>query len=832
MQISKLILSGCKRLMLNNIQHIVFTPTSLYQLILGTNGSGKSTLLEELSPLPSVGKHYIKNGYKKIYIEHLGVQYVLSSVFKTSSGDHSFIRITNGVEEELNPGSTGQVQKVLVEQYFGITPMIHQMLIGKVKFTNLTPAKRREWITMLCSADYSYAVNVYQKLRSGSRDAQGALKHTKQRLYNETAKLERLQAADDLEERYQKLHQELSVLFSEQQRQSTPLSELHQRYQQLVQELEQSSKIIFQETPLLQEENRTYGFSSLDGVREALQDTQTEREVNRALREQLGNEFQELTDLIGELKANNVEDSDSLAKQLASLEQESVQKASQLEAYQTLKAEPDAACRALYEALGQLTLCLRNLPPNKERLYTKQRVEEANKQQDTLKRKIEYQTNQIANLERRQQHLLALKEEQCPNCNHRWVPGRSDQEVAKLKEQISQGDALVSNLKEELNDLQVFLEDADEYRVHFAALRRLSQEHPRLIDLWDNILNDTRLMDDPSSLIGSVGVFQGDVEIHVVLAENQKKKERLQTLLHNTTNTQGGSEGLEKRLKVVDENLQQVTKTLTELTAREQKLKDFYKEVKRYLESVEKIELLLEESQTLYSELMEGERQTIIQQTIIGHQDELSRLQLRRSEKATLEGIIKDLEKDQVTLDQDQKALALLASALSPTDGLIAEQLMGFIQNLVAHVNQFIASVWTYEMKVQGCGVESGDLDYKFPFTVNDGQGTLVVPDISDGSEAQLEIINLAFRLVMMLYLKLEEYPLYLDELGRSFDEQHRKNVMDFVKRLTDGGNYTQMFMVSHFAAEYGAFTQAEVLVLSDTNIAVPHRHNEHVEIA
>jgi hypothetical protein len=42
---------------------------------------------------------------------------------------------------------------------------------------------------------------------------------------------------------------------------------------------------------------------------------------------------------------------------------------------------------------------------------------------------------------------------------------------------------------------------------------------------------------------------------------------------------------------------------------------------------------------------------------------------------------------------------------------------------------------------------------------------------------------------------------------------------------------FTQLYMVSHYQASYGAFTQAEICVLDQTNIEIPKglTYNQHV---
>jgi len=84
---------------------------------------------------------------------------------------------------------------------------------------------------------------------------------------------------------------------------------------------------------------------------------------------------------------------------------------------------------------------------------------------------------------------------------------------------------------------------------------------------------------------------------------------------------------------------------------------------------------------------------------------------------------------------------------------------------------------------------------------------------------------------VVMKFLKLHDMPLYLDEFGSTFDEQHRQNLIPFVNRMLELGQVEQIFFISHFNSTHGAFNQAEVCVLDPTNITVPKTYNQHVTL-
>ena len=68
-------------------------------------------------------------------------------------------------------------------------------------------------------------------------------------------------------------------------------------------------------------------------------------------------------------------------------------------------------------------------------------------------------------------------------------------------------------------------------------------------------------------------------------------------------------------------------------------------------------------------------------------------------------------------------------------------------------MNEIINQIWTYDLEVLSCGQESNELDYKFPLQVRSANN--IVQDISKGSTAQVEVVNFAFKLVVMLYLNL-----------------------------------------------------------------------------
>jgi recombinational DNA repair ATPase RecF len=210
MKILSIDLVGYKRFRLARLNRVQYTPTARQQLILGTNGSGKSSLLDELSPLPGHHSNFAVGGYKHITIQHGASTYTLKSDFRKGN-HHSFIKD----DIELNEGGTYQVQVRLVRDEFRYTDKLHDLLTGRIRFTEMRPQERREWITLLSETDWTYALGMYNQLRSRARDAQGAYKHSQQRYAQESESLLQMTGDASLQARYVQLRDELNVILTE-----------------------------------------------------------------------------------------------------------------------------------------------------------------------------------------------------------------------------------------------------------------------------------------------------------------------------------------------------------------------------------------------------------------------------------------------------------------------------------------------------------------------------------------------------------------------------------------------------------------------------------------
>jgi hypothetical protein len=192
--------------------------------------------------------------------------------------------------------------------------------------------------------------------------------------------------------------------------------------------------------------------------------------------------------------------------------------------------------------------------------------------------------------------------------------------------------------------------------------------------------------------------------------------------------------------------------------------------------------------------------------------------------------IVEDLR---VTAEQakfEQDMYKFFSDELSPTDGLIADVLRRFIKSFTENQTNIISSIWSYPLIVLPCISSKDGLDYKFPIRVFGS--SLPIPDVSEGSDAQVDVIDFSFVVMVMSLLDLHDFPLFLDEPISRMDELHRIEMIRIIQSMVESNQCSQMFFISHFAAQHGSFPEAETMVMDSANIVnLPTIYNKHCVI-
>ncbi len=829
MRITYLLLEKYKRLMLSNIQRFEFRPKQDLQLLIGSNGSGKSSVLEELTPLPAHHSGFAKGGRKEVRLRNLNDNYELVSEYTGGSGHHSFVK--NG--EELNKGNTFAVQKELVWDEFGLNREIHNLLVGITPFTSLSTAKRREWLTRLAPVDLGFAFNVFHKAKTAHRDQQGVVKHLTKRMGQENHDLPDDNVLSHHRTRIKELTAKLDRLFEERkagvQSNYRDEREVGDHLKTLT---DRAEKLLRYQLP-----DAIPGLEDETAFEAYCAEQNEEYRRQQTLLERMTEEFQKLNEQAPsrdtELSETQIND---LRQQVKSLSQQMLEPKQAVDHYQGIFPLVDIPQdRRPHETLAQVfdewVNLIQTIPNNADERFSSAKGKEAHERYRHLEKTHLALDNDQNTDARRLSRLKGCETVHCPNCEHDFQPGVNPTEVKAIQQAIDERGPRIAAIEKEMEHLKEYLEKFEEYMTYVRAFRKLVNENQRFAPVWDVCVEHKIMFRQPKDYLNDALSWNNAMQNLNKLNELKQEVEVIEHRLRYVdaidrdalTRTDRHRKQLEQEIENTTQRLRTLGREIQELDAHKRNRVRF----KEAMEStIADLEAFFKDMDThresLYQDAISEETRHL-QIQLAQEQESLSRMEVR-------EGVLREIQTQHDQSVTAQKEYQALVKALGPTDGLIGRYLMGFMQVVVKLINSVSDEIWTYPMKVMPSPMEKDELTYKFPLDVNNGSVT--APDIALGSSSQRDIVNFAFKLLVMKFLNISHYPLYLDEFGSTFDEQHRQNLIPFLNRMMELGQVNQIFYISHFSSVHGAFNQAEICVLDPNNITVPQTYNQHVTIA
>lgn len=826
MKILNLKLTNYKRIALTGYENIEldFTNRKL-QLILGDNGSGKSSVIRECSPFPIKSNDVGLEGGKEVLIMHHNEVYKLSNY---RGKECSFIRMSDG--EELNPGGTIPVQKELIKNIFNYTTDIHSLLTGDELFTEMKPNRRKEWITRLSDVSYDYALAVYANLKERYRDTSGAVKVAKKKLVEATEnkpteELEEKtkQEIRSLEEEIENLNQFRTILEKPDlgQLNSFSLDELYMRLLSMGEKLK----------------GMTLGqHDILKGDYEA--ELNYQKGVLNLLREQKNNQsvsLLEKQEKLQEIRSLGVTNSQEIDFKSSTLVNEILSLKKNLRLPIEL-IHPELCLSAFEENFLSLSELFSDFPINDQDYYSRNRIEEIEKE---LAQKT-YRLNQITVLRdtdlKEREHLNSHRDESsitCPKCAHQFNPNFSEERLKLLSERLIQYGQKIENLNHLIKEKEKELEEVKDYQNKYSTFLNIVRSTKILNPFW-SYLSDLKIVRySPSTVSLELNKLKHDIN---VLLECKRKEEELSEL-QKVKKLVSDNDAM--TLTRFEEQIKEEEEALSLLIEKEQTLMQIIKDIENKLAFKNQVFLLKEKVKFLLDsieKLSDYEIRKSFQDSLL---ESIRLLQISLGEKVKVlndinnrKEILKNMEDQLIHLQEEELVYKTLMDTLSPTDGLIAKGLLGFIKHIINLMNELIGRVWSYPMSITPPKLDENnglELDYKFPFEVLNENNK--IPDVGNGSKGQREIIDLAFRIIACQYLRLSEIPIWADEFGTGLDEAHRKRASDAIKTIINEENYAQLFMISHYSDAYGSLVNADICVLSGNNITIPKDHNEHVHL-
>lgn len=827
--IKRIELCGYKRFSLNQFERIEIDFTAVAQVILGTNGSGKSSLLEQLSPLPAIPADFSKNGYKVIHIEHNHKIYKLSSKFGTPH-PHSFLVD----DEEFNTGGTITVQRELVKQHFGYTPELHHLLLGKETFDKMSPTRRKDVFVKLCDENYEYAIRIYNALRDRLRDVSGAIKIAKATLAAESEKLILEDEEKALVDETAKLHEFLSTLLENRKPVESPIHEIDNRDVHIEHQL------------LAQARTLDSLLDKCDGMVKSIAEYDSEmndqqgiylRESGRL--EHMGKELNSVSEKIRILQQSDARSIEELDAWLQSANQRLKELLSALTIQLDFDQNAIYAVDCFNSVKDQLVHVFAELPKNVDKQYSQVKLTEARDVKALRSRSRDAAAEHLHKVNGQIQHQEKHRDNpdlSCPKCSHSFSTVFRQAAYENMKLEREEVLANISTLDKEIVELDQFIERCATYGAGFRQFHQISQANQPLSVYWNWLREEGCLDQNPDKAAYLINRISSDLSVWVQIQELSAAITD-KTILRANVASVGSADLaslLEQRMRLNDE-----MSVCADAANQAQLWRATLQGERNRLQQVgsvrTKLSQLMSDRKRSHKERMETMRRLAYNEMVRQVQNTLATKEKMLGSVSMQKNLVANLSQQVDDLVMREKSLSVLVKRMSPTEGLIAEGLFGFLKNFVDRMNVFIEKVWAYRMVIEPCGFVEGasvDLDWKFPMDVQ-GHET-PIPDISCGSTGQIEMVNLSFKVTAMSYLPQQQLPLFLDEFGRTLDVSHKSTAMAVVRNIIEESTFPQVFIISHDFHQYGSLVNSEFTMLNSLNVAPPPgvAVNKHVLMA
>lgn len=825
MVIQELTIHLSKRIGFSGIKTLIYKPTHPQQIILGLNGVGKSYLISELSPLPAISSNYYKGGYKKIIISHQNSNYTLTNDFSNkSAGHHSFIKDGN----ELNTGGTLQVQKTLVKEYFNLDQELFDLLTSVTNFREMSPNQRRAWIVRMADDNMEYAIKLYKDVKSKLKEEQTTAKYIASVIAEETRLYDRSTSIkSDLKKRVDSLtnvYKELNAMVHGKDINDNPSMHLTRietwlsKVDSLVMELLNTKEV---ENELATLEIGEANFATIDTTINILKDNKSK----------LLKDYEKICEEVEAIKRAGSENIKELTDKKNSL----------LETLDTLycnlgdlKDIPEDNINELISTTNTITETftelINNLPDNSEGKFTKEKDDWHNGELEKLTNDIDALERLKAKEEFRYNSYMDTIDVQCPSCATSFKPGYVGITPEEMRNTISSISKQIEVKLEYLEQVKLYLLEASNYRSMYQQLITLIKSCPSLKQLWDILVSYKLTKYHPTIYSNLFIKWKNALVVKDKIVKIKSSIGDLDTAI-NLINTDYVTAvgGTKQSISTVEDRIGEIDAQLNDLDRIRRlmvKKKSLIGTIDRKQKEIDNHLIQINNALTEYEvdswlQFAEEEANKCMSE-ISGLVNDLNKMEMsdNRIERETI---------NHAKVTKKIQHLKILIDELSPQNGLIAEYSMNFITEFTNHMNQIINQIWTYDMQILPVTVNE-DLTYKFPLYMADSG--IETPDINRASTAQKGVIDFAFKLLLINYLGLEDYPLYIDELTPNLDETHRINIMKYVKEYVESNRCSQMFMISHYVSNQNTFARAEFVVLSQQNLLhIPDTYNTGLTI-
>lgn len=814
MKITYLELYKCTRFLLNGIEKIKYTPQSSIQMITGTNGAGKSSLLAELSVLPGDGSAFMKGGYKKVIVEHNGHNYeLLSDYAKGRPGVHSFIMDNSNVE--LNPSGNISQQYELVKYHFRYSDEIHQIFVGNEKFSNMSPARRREVLNMICSSDVDYGLYIYNKIKSDIRDMSGSIKGMNKSIIETKLKLISPDVKEKLIEQMELCQKNITEIENYRIKHDSFNSVTEDIIYQLIDELESMGIIV--QNQLISEPLKAKSIEELKNKENIYKSKIKDFENLKSMmyedlykQEQRVQELKQKTDpvILNEMK-NSLDKLTEVIK--------AYRKSQYDDSFMLLDSNKLLNDIESVDFSALVNYCA-DLFPNLNK-------EEFNSDLfNSLVNRIS--KNKVLFNEMKFKHDHAIEELKrfnespetvCPECSYRWKVGFVSDPVTEMKTRIDGASEVMRKVKLELDNDNALYDKFMQYRNIWKLIRdEYINKYKNLAPLWNHLMDIEIFYNSPMIVMAEINKYTDALKKFVSNYHNLLKAKELTEAINDINGVDESvlNEALaplkefeksyliiERKIKVYNDSLLSVQKRIHDAEMNELEYEKYRNAILNFNNNLENYYISVFDKALEEQLVLLKKEYTELHQTINS----------QNSYESMIEYLEKEITKTTERSHVAQESLKLL----SPSDGLISIGYGQFISRFINDANKIIDKVWNYSMIVDNSSIQDILTSYKFPVLIGDDGST---SDINLTSKGQKEMLDFTFMILFKHYLKMDDYPLLLDELGQNFTEEHKTKVFEFITDLQDSGQAEQIFLICHTSGHLDIMNNADIISFDGNN--------------
>lgn len=830
MHILEVRLHRYKRLELSGIETLTYKPTVENQIIMGSNGSGKSSLMDNLTPFFPDRNEMNEDGYKYFEAEHNGALYKLTSNYGRKSAKHSFVMIRDDVETEFNTGGTGSAQKILIEQHFGITHEMMEIWLGRTRFTKMSPIKRRDLILNVSGSDLTVAMKMFQLAKSETRTAADLERHFNKRLAEETDNIADQQRIRELEESVEKITAELHEILTQKDNRVPSTAQIKLEIDHLVRDFADLSSDIL--TLHLVKPACLNRVNKVSEVEKYLAGLNVQHDGVEEVLKGLYQSKKEISETLEILENNGVSKFADLKRLTAELDEEAEILRVSTPLFKSIGEQNIQEMLGSFKSIKPLlTQLLTSMYDNSDQKFTKEIVGQKRQLAERLKHRMGFLNESIVRLRQTLEHYRHTTDVTCPSCQHGFKPGFSDLDPNACQLKIDQSIEELSGLEKQLKDVTLYLEEASDYALQVKSIRRLIAENPSLQTLWDALVEEDLFRAAPIVHLPTVNRYENLLENCISIQTLLQKSEANKAVIKAAeASYDGQSHFTNNYLDKIDRKIDQALTKQIALNAEIHTVSNYLKQIQFAITAQTKAQGIRDRLEDRLELLIRSYGNKALNELAGQKQIQLANMTNILNTNARQDAVIKDLEKERESAATKHRLVERVMTTLSPVDGLISKYIQSFIDVFIGSMNEIIQEIWTYDMEILSCGVDTTDVTCKFPLSISGGH--LITEDVSKSSAGQADIIDFAFKLIVWRYLGLTDFPLYLDELAPTLDEQHRVNLIRYLNRIMESGVFNQMYMISHYSSNHYAFPNAQYLVTDRRNIiTLPKEYNQHVEI-